>query len=222
MIKMKFILVITFVLLSCGRTPVSKPTYFAGNGEQAEVILAGQMRNGQHCFYERKIERSNLFNADSSSDNGSTPRLKLKELGKGSSLLTPRSVYLKDLQSALASRSRSTNVAGNLVSWTTFPMVMSCYASLVAGIFGAHIFPVIATTCGSVILLSTGALVAAARASSEAKTKVNGVTSASLYQASFEDMEHLRDIFTWLESVDSAVCPLQPKFKTTEKNEEKT
>ena len=217
------ILFIAFFISSCGHAPSARPAYFVGDTEQrVEVILAGQMRNGQHCFYERKIKRAALYGTDSlSSGDAPTPRLELEELGNDSNLLTPRSIYLKDLQSALASRSRSSNIARNLVSWTISPLVMSCYASFTAVMLGAQILPVVAATCGPVVLLSTSVVVAASRASREAKAKVNGVTSMSLHRANSEDMEQLREIFTWLESVDSAACPLQPKLKTSSSKDEK-
>lgn len=244
------ILIVVLALLSCGghKQPAGDIVHIVEDSETEEnlqVLFSSKLENSQYCFYEKSVTRGELFAQDGIMSYGSESRKndvpvtktetddnheymhELNALAAGSSLLTPRSIDERDLQSVLRLESRWLNRAANVKSYAWNPISIACIATAIPVV----LFPIvsigpvtlaIASVSCSVGLITTAISYAFfSKSSREAGDKTNKLVATSfLHLAPRAHLQKIKKIFTWLESRDHATCPTQIQlFKPQDREE---
>ena len=206
---------------------------------EAAMIFASRQANGQHCFYEQNITRQSLL--DMKTMQAKAGQERVRELAKRSTLMTPNSLYYKDVDAAMMADSKLSNVATHFVSnYLTVPLSLTCFfsatifagsnvaAALLAGPGGVALLNMITlgkvagVSCGADLLLQSGALLTMFANWWGNGRAIRGLFSPQLREANPANIERLRKIFVWLESRDAVQCPAQlqlPTFDTSKAKE---
>lgn len=191
----------------------------------AAMIFAKRQPNGQHCFYEQSITPQNLL--EMKTRQAETGQERLRQLAISSTLMTPNSLYYKDVDAAMMGDSKLSNVATHFVSnYLTVPLSLTCFfsatvfagsnigAALLAGPGGAALSmvtlgKVAGVSCGADLLLQSGALLTMFANWWGNGKAIRGLFSSRLREVAPANIERLRKIFVWLESRDAMQCPAQ-------------
>ena len=205
-------------------------------GEGA-MIFASRQPNGQHCFYEQSITQQDLQEMRSMQAEAGQERL--RQLATSSTLMTPSSLYYKDVDAAMMADSKLSNVATHFVSnYLTVPLSLTCFfsatffaasnigAAFAAGPGGLVLMQMVTlgkvagVSCGADLLLQSGSLLTILANWWGNGKAIRGLFSSRLRDIETANIERLRKIFVWLESRDAMQCPAQ--FQLPASNASKT
>ena len=235
-------LIIALLSIACGeqsgREGNVRHLYSTNQEDEQGIIFAAKQPNGQHCFYQKKVAN------DTSLAEISKDRQVVSKLAQGSELLTPRSLYYKDVRGALEADSKNYNFISHLlynpfsihtslacfVSSSVF-LVGNAMLALASGPGGAALSYV---TTGKIAVVSCGlemAFYASAiglffKGFTKEGHTTNKLTSKSMHSTTADTTTKLHKIFMWLESRDAMQCPAKLELpiaaKATQKdNKEK-
>ena len=213
---MRFGYIIFILIVGCGEPRGDPQVVVDLSKEKAEVIFAGEAKNGHYCFYTNSVDKEvlSLFSTDGQTDQssfselGGKKKLDYSKVSEGSALLTERSISSKDLHSPLAGSSKWSNIAGNASVFPyRIPLATICMISFFSGSLvwiGVGCLPSLAS-----FVVSYRAVW---KAKAEGQRKLGSLLSSNIYNNPLLVSE-LRKIFQWLESENSIICPEQPRIK---------
>jgi len=216
--------VIMVFLSSCGGERSGNVRHLFDTSERGgikSVIFTAKQPNGQHCFYGREVTSEVMPKPAS-----------IEELVQSSALLTPRSLAYKDVRRGLLADTKARNVVSHLLfnpfstplSATCFgTSTMFLFANLAAAVItkgaGAPLRRVLtgkvaAASCGVEMTLYAGTWLISRNSNKASKLTSRKLISTHLHEASVDELERLRKIFSWLESRDAMQCPATLRLPT--------
>ena len=190
------------------------------------VIFTDKQPNGQHCFYGREVASEAMLKPAS-----------IGELVQGSALLTQRSLAYKDVRRGLLADTKARNIVSHLLfNPFSAPLSAACFASSTMFLFanlaaavvtkgaGAPLRRVLtgkvaAASCGVEMALYAGTWLISRNNDKASKLTSRKLISVHLHEASVDELERLRKIFSWLESRDAMQCPATLQLPTDNDNE---
>ena len=214
---------------------------------EAAMIFAKRQANGQHCFYEQSITHENWLKMKDMQAQAGQKRL--RQLATSSTLMTPNSLYYKDVHAAMMADSKLSNITTHFSSnYISEPLGLVCglslgyftAANLLAAVlptpkmlrgFGFTFVPflqsiktgkVAAATCGMQFLLYGGAFITHLQNWRRSRNLSEDLLVSRLHEAAPANLARLRKLFVWLESRDAMQCPAQlqlPTFDTDKAKE---